>query len=512
MTTTLDRGSGAEMAARLIPDEELHPRSAAHVAELPSFAGKLQQCARMVGVPYCEIPLDVQEALVLRRLQQIVNTAMLNPLWRERLHACGIDEAPTELGEWERIPLSDKIVQRDMFMGARAGMVVPIEQGGFEIVASGGTSDGRPLEIVYSLRELRDTYRISGAFMGAYQLSRYLRGAGPRWLFTTLADYQMWSSGTMVGGVLAAVPGVNYIGAGPVTAPVLEHMFSYPGPKALMGISAGIGILSELGAAMPAPARESFRVAMYGSGLLPPRKRDELGAVYPNVSVLSYFAATQAECIGLQLDHERPELAAVPGLHLVEIVDEDGRAVAEGEEGELVVTRLHAHETPMPRLKIGDRMVRRAPLDGPGLKAGRFEFAGRTGDVLHLNDSQCSAVLAQAALRTELHRATGIDLDRVALDVQFVNHRNGRVLVLFVACDDPERLTADAERALGAGGWQALFAAALVRSLSLFNDREATPEWIGGSGYDFRLSFVARSCPDIERTAVGKVPLVRDRI
>ena len=512
MTLTETGRNASDLAERLIPEEELNPRSAAQVAALPPFAAKLEECARLVGVPYCEIPHEIQDALVMRRLQQIVNTALLNPLWRERLHYFGVTEAPADLSEWERIPLSDKKVQRDMFMGARAGMVVPIEHGGFEIVASGGTSDGMPLEIVYSLRELRDTYRIAGAFMGAYQLSRYLRGGGPRWLYTTLADYQMWSSGTMVGGVLAQVPGVNYIGAGPVTAPVLEHMFSYPGAKALMGISAGIGILSELGAGMPAHARESFRVAMYGSGLLTQRKRDELSAVYPNVSILSYFAATQAECVGLQLDHEKPELAAVPGLHLVEIVDENGRAVAEGEEGELVVTRLHAHEAPLLRLKLGDRMVRRAPLDGPGLRTGQFQFSGRSGDMLHLGDSQYSAVLAQASLRAELYRISGIDLDRSALDVQFVNHRGSKLLVLLVAADEAERLTADAERALGPGGWRGLFAAALPRSLSLFNDREATPESIERSGYEFRMTFVPRGSQEIERTNVGKVPLVRDRL
>ena len=39
----------------------------------------------------------------------------------------------------------------------------------------------------------------------------------------------------------------------------------------------------------------------------------------------------------------------------VEIVDDQGRWVAEGEEGELVVTRLLGHEAPFPRFKVGDR-------------------------------------------------------------------------------------------------------------------------------------------------------------
>ncbi|GII77036.1 hypothetical protein Sru01_20180 [Sphaerisporangium rufum] len=503
--------AAAEPAARLITDEELRPRSVDEVTRLPSFAGKLEEYGRRTGVPYCQAPLEVQNALVFRRLRQLVGIALLNPLWRERLHYFGIRDAPADLAEWERIPLSDKAVQRDMFMGTRAGMVVPIDRGGFEVVASGGTGDGMPLEIVYSLRELRDTYRIAGAFMGAYQLGRYLRGPAPRWLFTTLADYQMWSSGTMVGGVLSHVPGVNYIGAGPVSAPVLEHMFSYPGPKALMGITAGIALLPELGAGLSPQARASFRVAMYGSGSLPRRKRDELREFFPNVSILSYFAATQAECVGLQLDHTSQALSAVPGLHLVEIVDEHGRAVAEGEEGELVVTRLHADETPLLRLKLGDRMIRRPALDGPGLRTERFEFAGRTADVLHLNDSQYSATLAYAALRGRLRAATGVDLDVAAHEVQFHNHREDRTLTLLAAVDDAEGTTAAVEQALGQGGTRELFTKALPDSLSLFNDREANAASIEQTGYGFRLVFVPRSSPRIERTAVGKTPLVRDR-
>jgi phenylacetate-CoA ligase len=504
-------GDAVELAARLIPEEELQPWSVDAVTALPSFASKMRKCERICGVPYSEVSHEVQNALVLRRLQQMVNTVLVNPLWRERLNASGITGPPATFEEWEQIPLSDKTVQRDMFMGSRPGLVVPLGRGGFEVVASGGTSDGLPLEIVYSLRELRDTYRIAGTFMGAHQLREYMPGDKPKWLFTTLADYQMWSSGTMVGGVLQHVPGINYIGAGPVTAPVLEHMFSYQGPKALMGISAGVAILSDLGAGISQDARESFRVALYGSGVLPHRKRAELRALYPNVAILSYFAATQAETIGLQLRDDSPCLAAVPGLHLIEIVDETGRAVAEGEEGELVVTRLHAHETPLLRLKLGDRMVRRPALDGPGLKTHQFEFAGRTGDVLHLNDSQYSATLAYAALREDLRKATAVDLDEVAHEVQFVNHREFKTITLLAAVDDVEGLTRTVHLALGPAGVQRVFTSALPRSLSLFNDREATQTDIEKTGYSFHLVFVYRSSPEIERTAVGKVPLVRDR-
>lgn len=500
-----------ELAEWLIPEWELRPESVEAVTVLPSFASKMRECERVCQTLYSEITHEVQDALVLRRLQQMVNTVLLNPLWRERLRGAGLTDAPRTYEEWQRVPLSDKDVQRDFFMESRPGMVVPLNRGDFEIVASGGTSGGRPLEVVYALRELRDTYEIAGRFMGAYQLAPHLAGTDPKWLFTTLADYQMWSSGTMVGGVLQQVPGVNYVGAGPVTAPVLEHMFSYRGPKALMGISAGIAILAELGAGMRQEYRDSFRVALYGSGVLPQRKRVELKALYPNLAILSYFAATQAETVGLQLDADSPYLSAVPGLHFIEIVDEDGRQVAEGEEGELVVTRLHAHETPLLRLKLGDRMVHRPRTEGPGPKTRQFEFAGRTGDVLHINDSQYSAVRAYAVLRDELKAAEVVDLDAVAHDVQFVNHREAKRIQLYASVDDVLGLTYRADTVLGPYGLQRLFVNALPRALSLFNHGEANAASFEATGYTFQLTFVPRLSAEIERTAVGKVPLVRDR-
>ncbi|MEV0614377.1 hypothetical protein AB0I81_13710 [Nonomuraea sp. NPDC050404] len=501
-----------ELADRLIPDDELAPGSVEAVTGLPSFAGKMAAFEQAYRTPYSELPHEVQDALVLRRLRQLVNTVRLNPAWRERLEGCGVDgSGPLTFEDWQAVPPADKDTQRDLYMESRPGLVVPIDRGGFEVVASGGTSGGSPLEVVYALRELHDTYRIAGRFLGDYQLAAHFADDGAKWLFTTLADYQMWSSGTMVGGVLQHVPGVNYIGAGPVTAGVLEHMFSYPGQKALMGISAGIAILSDLGAGLKREARESFRVALYGSGVLAHRKRAELKAVYPNLVILSYFAATQAETIGLQLAESDPALTAVPGLHLVEIVDEDGRWVGEDEEGELVVTRLHAHEAPLLRLKLGDRMIRRPALDGIGPRAQRFEFAGRTGDVLHIADSQYSAARAYEAVREDLRLATPVDLDQVAHEIQFVNQREDRAITLMVAVDDVPAMTYMTETALGPYGAHHVFLNALPRSLSLFNQGEANPASIEKTGYRFHLRFVPRSSPEIERTHVGKVPLVRDR-
>jgi phenylacetate-CoA ligase len=114
-----------QLARRVISDEELTPRTVDAVLELASFASKMRECERIYDAPYSEISHPVQDALVLRRLQQMVNTVLLNPLWRERLNASGITAAPATFEEWQDVPLSDKDVQRDMFMDSRPGMVVP---------------------------------------------------------------------------------------------------------------------------------------------------------------------------------------------------------------------------------------------------------------------------------------------------------------------------------------------------------------------------------------------------
>lgn len=502
--------SNQELVNQLIGSDELDPQSIDDVVKLPSFLSKIQQCERVFETKYSELDHSIQNALVLRRLQQMTNTLMLNPMWKDMIEKAGLNKAPRNFEEWQQLPISDKTVMGELFMGSRPGLVVPLSYGGFEIVASGGTSTGLPVEMVYSLKELHDTYKIAGEFIGEYMLSNYLTGDEPKWVATTLADFQMWSSGTMVGGVLQHIPGINYLGAGPVMREVFHHIMSYPGPKAIMAISAGIAILSDLGIGLNEEARKSFRVAMYGSGILPHRKQLELKELYPNLEILSYFATVQNEAIGLQLKSEIPYLAAVPGLHMIEIVDSDGKWVAEGEEGELVVTRLHGHEAPFLRFKSGDRVIRRPNLDGPGLKTQQFEFLGRSGDVIHIDDTQYSAPQVYASLCHELKAAGVFDLQALAHEIQFVNHRAIKRLELIAAVDDVKSLFIRMDNMLGSEGIKRLFLESLIYSLSIFNRGEANVYYIEKSGYRFDIKLVKKWSEEIYRTPLGKVPFIRD--
>jgi phenylacetate-CoA ligase len=377
-------------------------------------------------------------------------------------------------------------------------------------VASGGTSSGLPSETVYSIRELHDTYKLAAEFIGKFQLSPFLKGEDPKWVMTTLADYQMWSSGTMVGGVLQNIPGINYIGAGPVMKGVFQHIMEYRGSKAIMGISQGIAILAELGADLNEEARKTLRVAMYGSGALSQLHQMTLKALYPNLTILSYFAATQAEAIGLQLNPDLPYLAAVPGLHFIEIVDSKGHWVPEGEEGELVITRLHAHEAPVIRFKLGDRMIRRPSIQETELKTQQFEFSGRSGEVIHLCDTQYSAQRIYDSLCQALKNKYYIDLNTLAYEVQFINQRNIKTLTLLVAVDDIPGLSCRMGYLLSHEGIKQLFTEALICSLSIFNQGEANPYALEKTGYHYMIRFVNKQSTEIYRTNLGKVPLLKD--
>lgn len=493
-----------ENVKKLISDKELNPKSIKEVINLESFLKKLQKCEKIYGKDYSKIDFEMQEALVLRRLQQLFNITMLNPAWKDYLNKNGCNTIFQSFEEWQNIPLSNKDTMSEFFMEERKGLIVPLEHGGFEIVASGGTSSGTPVEMVYSIKELHDTYKLAGKFMDEYVLKDYLPKEEPRWMITTLTDYQMWSSGTMVGGVLQNIPNVNYIGAGPINKEVYQHMMSYKGSKAIMAISSGIAALYELGLGMDQEARESFKLALYGSGLISQLKQNQLKQLYPNLNIMSYFAATQAETIGLQLT-EKSYLATVPGLHFIEIVDENGKWVKEGEEGELVVTRLHGNEAPLLRLKIGDKVVKREKIDNENLKTYQFEFIGRSGDMIHLNDTQYSAQKVYNALSYTLKINNIFDLENLADDIQFVNDRKNKVLTLLVSADNCTDNFLTNNLLL-----EKLFIDSLTSSLSLFNKNEANAQTIKKTGYKFNIKFLEKGSNELYKTKVGKVPLIRD--
>jgi phenylacetate-CoA ligase len=494
----------------LIPDSDVTFDSIEQLSQTPPFFEVLQRCESLVGHRFDQTPLDIQRDVVLRRLQQISNALRLNHVWRKRFADHGIFECPHSMSDWQAFPITDKETYAFLYSGERPGLVVPLSHGGYTVVASGGTTTGVPVETVFPLEELEHTYKLAGDFLGRHLLARHASAEAPTWVVNLYADYQLWSSGTMVGGVMNEIPGVNYLAAGILGKQVFEHLMSFPGPKAFVGMTSDIEKLAVDGKNLPLEARKTLKAAMYCSGLLEKRHFDVLQEVYPNVEVLSYFSATQAEAVGAQLIPNDPTLYGVPGLFLLEIVDESGRWVAEGEEGELLVTRLHSLMAPVIRYRLGDRMIRRAAKAANLVHLEAFEFQGRSGEYIHLTATQFSASTLRYTLFRELERRLGVDIERKSHRVQFVNDREGKLLRFLVAVDDASGLQSLVHSVMGHHGIVDAFAASLINSLSLFNKLEANSQYIAKLGYRYDITFVDPAANAMFRTKVGKLPLVYD--
>lgn len=78
-------------------------------------------------------------------------------------------------------------------------------------------------------------------------------------------------------------------------------------------------------------------------------------------------------------------LHVAENVSIVEILDNAGRRCAPGEEGEVVVTNLHARTLPFLRYRVGDRAVLGSGTCPCGTEGTFLErVAGRQGDRLHL--------------------------------------------------------------------------------------------------------------------------------
>ena len=94
------------------------------------------------------------------------------------------------------------------------------------------------------------------------------------------------------------------------------------------------------------------------AGTLLPHMRERIERAF-GARVFDRYGSREVSGIAAECDRHE-------GLHvfgettIVEVVDEDGRAVGEGEEGEVLVTNLHNYTMPLVRYRIGDRAVRGA--------------------------------------------------------------------------------------------------------------------------------------------------------
>lgn len=475
---------------QVVKDHLPHFFASVHTLEgakkLPSFHQDLCHLENIRNQPFEEMPSSLQDGIIFLRLRQLIDICRLNPAWKERINAALGSQSIDSTASFRAVPVTQKEDFIDLFGGERKGVVQPLKNGGFLVAASGGTSSGQPSQILYSLTELQETYQWAGHFIGKHISTPRMRADVPKWLGTTLADSQLWSSGTMVGGVLQNVPDVNYLGIGPMSKKTFSNIMSYPGDKCLMGISADIAALIDYGDSITEQQRHDLKILLYGSGPLTDRTKSHLRKIYPNVNVLSFFAATQAETIGLQLDPDSIALSSVPGLHFIEILKEDGTWAAEGEVGDLVITRLFGNAAPILRLNLGDR-VRRLPSSIKSPASLCFEYVGRSGDFVTIKGQKIYLTDLLSELETEMFKKGLPSLSNISSELQFHFYEKSHDLSLLLAVENPRETHKQFTDILG-------------QSLILTSE--------DSSFSPLSIRIVDDGSPLIHRTSVGKTPFV----
>jgi phenylacetate-CoA ligase len=296
---------------------------------------------------------EFQKPEAIREVQQELLTAHLvyaagkSPYYRRLFRGKGVDPASVTLENIARLPLTDKTAfaeQNDDFLAAPMPGVV-------DIVLSSGTT-GRPVKVMYTEGDLRRL---------AYNEEISLAGCG-----ITKDDVALLTC-TMDRCFIAGL--AYYSGLRSLGAAVIRNGLSSPAshleiiqrlrPTVIVGVPSFLAKLGTyLGTAGIDPKKSGVKkLVCIGE---PTRGRDlrllkmgehleklwgaEIYSTYASSETITSFC----ECTAQNGGHLHPELA------VVEIVDDDGKALQPGEAGEVVVTPLAIEGMPLIRFRTGD--------------------------------------------------------------------------------------------------------------------------------------------------------------
>lgn len=117
-----------------------------------------------------------------------------------------------------------------------------------------------------------------------------------------------------------------------------------------------------------------LRTIIFGGERVAPGLREKIKEMLPQVRILATYAFTEGKTAWVQC-HERSAYHLYPDLEFIELIDENGQRVKEGEAGEVVYTALDWRGSVVVRYRIGDICQ--------GLFYGHCEFCGREGPRLH---------------------------------------------------------------------------------------------------------------------------------
>jgi len=338
------------------------------------------------------MPRGKLAALQLKRLRQTVKNAYENvPLHRKRMRKLGIEPGDiTSLADLARLPFTVKADLRDhypfgMFARPRAQLA--------RLHASSGTT-GKPTVVGYTLKDL-DTW---SALMAR---SMACAGARPGDVVHNAYGYGLFTGG------LGAHYGAERLGATvvPMSGGATERqivLIEDFGARVLCATPSYALAIAEVAEKQGVDLRRSkLKVGIFGAEPWSEAMRKE---IQTRLGLKAIDLYGLSEILGPGVACECEEAQA--GLHgwedhfIFEAIDPDsGKAVAEGEQGELVITTLPKEALPMLRYRTRDITRLSTERCGCGRSHLRIKrITGRNDDMLIIRGVNLYPSQVEAAL------------------------------------------------------------------------------------------------------------------
>ncbi|ABE51335.1 phenylacetate--CoA ligase family protein [Methanococcoides burtonii] len=287
---------------------------------------------------------DELRELQLNRLKKTAASAYNNVhFYREKFEALGITpEDIRSLDDIRKLPMTKKTDLRDNYP---FGLFAVPKRDVVRIHASSGTS-GKPTVVGYTANDIE-----TWANMMARNFT--MVGLDANDVFQNAVNYGLFTGG------LGFHYGIEQLGAMAVpsgtgnTARQIEMMQDFGVTAIHCTPSYGL-YLAETVREMNIIDQLSLRVGCFGAEPWSSSTRKELEDAF-NIKAYDSYGLSEMMGPGIAFEcQEQDGLHIWSDHYLVEVLDEDGEQVAEGEKGELVLTSLTKEALPMIRYRTGD--------------------------------------------------------------------------------------------------------------------------------------------------------------
>ncbi len=319
--------------------------------------------------PASRLSAGERRRLIDSRLRRLIARARKAPFYAERLKGLEIDT----IEDLPRIPMLTR-EQMDANMPPKgAGLQTGPWRGGY-VTRSGG-STGEPKFSVYDKADWDELVAHAAGLFAALGLRDTDR------LANLMLAGDLYGSFVSFDHINHAVGAANFCFAGSSTPETFAKVWRQFDLNAAQGIpSTLIPFLRRAKAIEPALTLEKV---IYAGAPLSPTDREWLRSELKVARIASVIGANDGGQLGFQCDRLSGALHhAVDDFNYLEVVDERGRPLPDGETGLLLITSLLKYAFPLIRYALGDqgRIVSRACACGRPARV--FEYLGRADDIL----------------------------------------------------------------------------------------------------------------------------------